>query len=171
MSLARFRLRHGQRSTGADPRFLDVDGSDPPLSMPSTGIAEGWDVHIPDTLLGGSLPSSNPLREGCRPPEMAATEVGLTADAWEPGPPELPRLTGEDVGGDGASGDSLGAVADEGGGVGERTEDCSPHLVRVKAIVANPTGLTDARRPVICRLQPSGQGRSLAALPQLAPSP
>ncbi len=24
--------------------------------MPSAGIAEGWDVHIPDTLPGGSLP-------------------------------------------------------------------------------------------------------------------
>ena len=37
-----------------------MDGSDPPLAMPSAGIAEGWDVHIPDTLPGGSLPSNNP---------------------------------------------------------------------------------------------------------------
>ena len=32
--------------------------------MLSAGIAEGWDVHPPDTLLGGSLPSSSPVREG-----------------------------------------------------------------------------------------------------------
>jgi len=59
-------LRHGLRSAGTEPGLKAVAGSDPPLSMPSAGIAEGWDVHIPDTLPGGSLPSISPLREGHR---------------------------------------------------------------------------------------------------------
>ena len=40
MSLARFRLRHGQRSADADPRSLAVDGSDPPSRHASIGIGE-----------------------------------------------------------------------------------------------------------------------------------
>ena len=44
------------RFADVEPGLKDVDGSDPPLPMPSAGIAEGWDVHIPDTLPGGSLP-------------------------------------------------------------------------------------------------------------------
>ena len=52
------------RFVDAEPGLQAVDGSDPPLAMPSAGIAEGWDVHIPDTLPGGSLPSISPVREG-----------------------------------------------------------------------------------------------------------
>ncbi len=37
--------------------------------MPSAGIAEGWDVHIPDTLPGGSLPSNNPCGKANREPK------------------------------------------------------------------------------------------------------
>ena len=44
------------RFADVEPGLKAVDGSDPPLAMPSAGIAEGWDVHIPDTLPGGSLP-------------------------------------------------------------------------------------------------------------------
>ncbi len=57
-------LCHGHRSGDADPGLRAVDGSDPGVSMPSACIAEGWDVHIPDTLRTGSLPVHQSLREG-----------------------------------------------------------------------------------------------------------
>ena len=57
MSLARFRLRHGQRSADADPRSLDVDGSDPPSRHASIGIGEDGDVHPHRPLRCGVAPS------------------------------------------------------------------------------------------------------------------
>ncbi len=57
MSLARFRLRHGQRSADADPRSLDVDGSDPPSRHASIGIGKDGDVHPHPPLRRGVTPS------------------------------------------------------------------------------------------------------------------
>ena len=57
MSLARFRLHHGQRSADADPRSLDVDGSDPPSRHASIGIGEDGDVHPHPPLRCGVAPS------------------------------------------------------------------------------------------------------------------
>ena len=57
-SLARLRLRHGQRSADADPRTLDVAGSDPPSRQTSTGRLGGW---------CRTAPSSPPLRGRSQP--------------------------------------------------------------------------------------------------------
>ena len=62
------------RFADVEPGLKAVDGSDPPVSMPSAGIAEGWDVHIPDTLPGGSLPIQQ-SRAGR--PSLPRSEVGI----------------------------------------------------------------------------------------------
>jgi len=64
MSLVRLQLRHGQRKADADPAVEAVDGNDPPVSMPSAGIGEDRDGHVRPTLLRGSLPVQQSLREG-----------------------------------------------------------------------------------------------------------
>ena len=69
MSLARLRLRHGQRSADADPRSLDVAGSDPPSRHASIGIGDDGDGHPHRPLRCGVAPSQQSLREGCRTDE------------------------------------------------------------------------------------------------------
>ena len=68
MSLARLRLHHGQRSADADPRSLDVDGSDPPSRHASIGIGEDGDGHPHPPLRCGVAPSQQSLQEGHRAP-------------------------------------------------------------------------------------------------------
>ena len=68
MSLAALWLHHGRRSGDAAPELSAVDGSDPPSWDALIGIGEAAHVHAHGTLLGGSLPTRDPLREGHRAP-------------------------------------------------------------------------------------------------------
>ncbi len=75
--LARLRLGHGQRSAGADPRSLDVAGSDPPFRHASIGTGEdgAGQPHPPRRC--GVAPSQQSVPEGCRaPPRGGGGPVG-----------------------------------------------------------------------------------------------
>ena len=83
MSLARFRLRHGQRSADADPRSLDVDGSDPPSRHASIGIGDDGDGHPHRPLRCGVAPSQR-SRAGRPNGEPVRRVPVLVGDAGQP---------------------------------------------------------------------------------------
>jgi len=67
-SLALLQLGHGWRSADADPRSLDVAGSDPPSRQTSIGAWEdgAGQPHPPRRC--GVAPSQRSVPEGCRAP-------------------------------------------------------------------------------------------------------
>ena len=77
MSVATLWLRCSRRDGGADPGVEAVDGSDPGVPMPSACIAEGRDVHIPDTLRPGVAPRPTVLAGSVHRLHNSFTQIQL----------------------------------------------------------------------------------------------